>query len=350
MTKNNFTLINAADLLAGPPAPPVDFVLPGLPAGQVGLLVGADGANKTGVALALGLSVACGIPTLGGLLPAPKATGRVLYLWGEDDVDEAHRRLDAWVSVATARGVDPRKIRNGLANLDIHPLDGERMSLMRAGRGELDPVVPTHRVGALLEAMQGARLTIIDPLIMFHDVQEGKNEHLDPLMRLFILLARQSGGGSVLVVHHVGQDAMLTRREDHQAGRAGTALACAARAAWVIRTMGEIEEAATGIEPGRGRVCSGPKISRGPSRPGRVLRVTDVGVPWLDETATMVLGEARECKKSKMQKKAATTEMRQPKRGLANLVGDGADEFDNISVPQNGSGGGTETGAFGGKW
>jgi RecA-family ATPase len=333
MTKNNdFTLINAADLLAGPLASPVDFVLPGLPAGQAALLAGADGANKTGVALGCGLSVACGIPLLGGLLPAPKATGRVLYLWGEDDADEVHRRLDAWMSVASARGVDPHKIRNGLSNLEFHPLDGERMSLMRAGRGELDPVVPTHRVAALLKAMHGARLTIIDPLIMFHDLQEGKNEHLDPLMRLFISMARQSGGGSVLIVHHVGQDAMLTRRDDHQSGRAGTALACAARAVWVIRTMSEIEEDTVNIEAGRGRVCNGPKMSRGPRQPGKVLRVTDAGVPWLDETATAILMETKKHKgkKNPEQEKATGNgkPTHKPRRGLANVVGANADKFD----------------------
>ena len=211
--------VNAADLVAGPAAPPVDFVLAGLPAGQLGLLVGADGSSKSNVALQFGLAVACGIPVAGGLLPTPNSTGRVLYVWGEDDIDEAHRRLDAWMSVAIAMGVDPSKIHAGLTNLDFLPLDGERMPLMAAGRQDSEPK-PTEHAAVLLEAMRGMRLTIIDPMVMFHSLSENDNGHLDTFMRLLIRMARQSGGGSVLVVHHVGQEAMLTRRDDHQACRA----------------------------------------------------------------------------------------------------------------------------------
>lgn len=333
MAKNNvFTLINAADLLSGPPAPPVDFVLPGLPSGQAGQLVGADGSGKSNLALQYALAVACGIPVAGGLLPAPRATGRVLYLWGEDDIDEAHRRLDAWLSVAAARGVDPRTVRDGLANLEFHVLDGARMPLMKAGRQDSEPR-PTEHASTLLTTMQGARLTIIDPMIMFHSLSEADNGHLVTFMRLLIRMARQSGGGSVLVVHHTGQEAILNRRDDHQSGRGGTALAAASRAVWVLRGMSEIEEDAVGIEPGRGRVCSGPKISRGPRQPGRVLRITDGGVPWLDETATAILVENRKRKGKKTpgqekQGKVSAPHERRAKRGLGNLVGEGAEEFD----------------------
>lgn len=305
---------NAAALMAGPAAPPVDFVLPGLPAGQAGLLVGADGAGKSNLALQFALAVACGIEVAGGLLPAPAATGRVLYIWGEDDIDEFHRRLDAWLTVATGRGVDPRKIRAGLANLDVHPLDGERMPLMKAGRQDSEPR-PTEHSSVLLEAMQGVRLTVIDPMIMFHSLSEADNGHLDTFMRLLIRMARQSGGGSVLVVHHVGQDAMLNRRDDHQAGRAGTALACATRAVWVLRGMGEMEEQETGIDPGYGRVCGGPKMSRGPKRPGVALRITDQGVPWFDSEATEKLAVAR----------GEATTRKPKKRGVSEAPGDSYD-------------------------
>lgn len=321
---NGFKTVNAADLMAGRSAPPVDFVLPGLPAGQIALLVGADGSSKSNVALQFGLAKACGIPVAGGLLPAPKATGRVLYVWGEDDIDEAHRRLSAWTDVAIARGVDPYKIRDGLANLYFLPLDGERMPLMAAGRQDSEPK-PTEQMGILLEAMRGVRLTIIDPMIMFHSLSENDNGHLDTFMRLLIRMARQSGGGSVLIVHHVGQEAMLTRRDDHQAGRAGTALACATRAVWVLRGMGDDEEQAAGIDVGYGRICGGPKMSRGPKLTGKALRVTDTGVPWFDLEATQAI-EAMRPKRGDKQRKS--NQEPKPQRGLANIMGPGADAFD----------------------
>ena len=297
--------VTAGDLVAGPPAPPIDFVLPGLPAGQAALLVGPDGSGKSNLALQHALSVACGIPVAGGLLPAPRASGRVLYLWGEDDIDEAHRRIDAWLSVASAHGVDPHKIRDGLANLEFHALDGERMPLMKAGRQDSEPR-PTEHASTLLTTMQGARLTIIDPMIMFHSLSEADNGHLDTFMRLLIRMARQSGGGSVLVVHHTGQEAILNRRDDHQSGRGGTALAAASRAVWVLRGMSEAEEQETGLEPGYGRVCSGPKISRGPRQPGMALRITDVGVPWLNLEATEKLAAAQGGRKQKPARAASS--------------------------------------------
>lgn len=132
-------LVNAGALLESAPPPRVDFVLPGLPAGQVGLLVGGDGAGKSGLALQIALSVACGIPTCGGVLAAPAGTGRVVMIMGEDDIDEFHRSLRNRLlpvllgSVATNKeeAADLQtRLRNGLMNLEVLPLAGERLPLM----------------------------------------------------------------------------------------------------------------------------------------------------------------------------------------------------------------------------
>lgn len=270
----------AAALLASSPPPPVDFVVGGLPAGELGLLSGSDGAGKSMLALQMAVAVACGLPVAGGAIPAPATTGRVVYVSGEDGIDHIHRRLLA------LRGamIDDRRAREkydaGLDHLDLVALDGERYPLLRAGRQDDEPQADDERIEALRAVAEGARLVIIDPLVMFHSVGENDNGHMDHLARLLIRTARHCGG-AVLAVHHTGQEALLAARDDHQAGRGATALAAAARAVWVLRRLSQKEREAAenqNRDPIQLRMLRGSKVSRHIEQDGVALVMGRDGV------------------------------------------------------------------------
>jgi RecA-family ATPase len=252
------------------------------------VLSGSDGAGKSMLALQMAVAVACGLPVAGGAIPAPEATGRVVIISGEDDIDHIHRRLRTLrAAIAAEPGACGREAVQrydaGMDRLDLVALDGERMPLMRAGRQDDEPRECAEATDALVQACTGARLIIIDPLVMFHSIAEGDNGHMDHLARLLIRIARRIGG-ALLAVHHTGQDALLTARDDHQAGRGATAFASAARAVWVLRRLSQQERRAAEAErrnPLALRILRGPKVSRGPEQDGVLMEMGQDGVLFL---------------------------------------------------------------------
>ncbi len=283
--------VAAASLLARSAPPPIDWVLPGLPARQVGLLIGSDGSRKTGFALQAALGVAGGLPIAGGALDAPSSRGRVVALLGEDDLDDHHRALANLRISLVEHGVSTARIDVALEQMDIVALGGMRVPLLRASR-QADEPLETEWVGAMRERLNGARLAILDPLVMFHSLSESDNGHLDVFMRLLIRLAQGCGGGSILAVHHTSQDSLLNARDDHQAGRGGTALASAARAVWVIRRPAELECERAGIDQRTSRIVRGSKISKGPEQPARILTMDPRGTLFVDPSAEDRLASA----------------------------------------------------------
>jgi hypothetical protein len=64
-----------------------------LPLGKVGQLIAPGGVGKTMTIAQLGCSVSTGAPWLGTFSVAPEGKGRVLLVLGEEDAEEAQRRL-----------------------------------------------------------------------------------------------------------------------------------------------------------------------------------------------------------------------------------------------------------------
>ncbi|RMH87415.1 MAG: hypothetical protein D6681_15140 [Calditrichaeota bacterium] len=261
----NLVPIPADVLIAGPPPPPVDFVIGGLPIRRVGLLLGSDGAGKSWLTLQFALSVAAGIPVAGGAIPAPKQTGSVLVIVGEDDRNNYCNRL---LRILDGLPDEQRKLAGVRLNqLEILCLEGERMPLARVRDSMVVPHFDT--VKKLKKFMKDKRLVVLDPLVMFHDLDENSNSHMDFLGRLFDRMARETGA-AILLVHHTGQDAVRNGREDHHVGRGGTALACACRAVWVLRALSE-KEAKGKENPHKYRKLAGPKVTHGPRREAKLL-------------------------------------------------------------------------------
>lgn len=268
-----------AEELAATAASPQDWVLPeALPAREAGLLVGGDGTGKSLLAMLAAISVACGIPWAGGLLPAPSTTGRVVYLAGEDDVEELHRRLRAIVARLSA-DLPPDALR-GLRHIDFHPLEGHPTPLLAANRQAADPE-ETPWVAAMQEVIQGARLLILDPLVMFHSVNENDNQHMDRLMRCILRIVRTTPSCAALVVHHAGQGSVRDGADDAMVARGATALHSAARAVFAVRRLTTAEAEKVGEAHRLYRAVRGPKISRAQDRPVAYVRFGPDGVPMM---------------------------------------------------------------------
>lgn len=184
--------------------PPSDDVLPGLPAGAVGLLAGMGGIGKSWTFLGLAAAVAGGQTPFGsesGWDTDPGTPGAVLYIAAEDKADVLHRRLRA---LRFTRWASPW-IRQVAQDISIVSLVGSavpRLTLLdQPGRWD-PPAIRDDTVGAIVTAARQiqARLIILDPLRRFHRLDENDNAAMDLMVEALERIATETGA-AVLVGH-----------------------------------------------------------------------------------------------------------------------------------------------------
>lgn len=190
--------LNLLTCFAEAPAP-LDFVLPGMVAGTVGLIVGMGSAGKSMLAIQIGLSVAAG-RDLFGVLGADPTPGRVVYLSAEDQAPVLHHRL---FGMAPTIPDDARQII--AQNFDVVPVYGQGISIgpemTTAPNGE--PVMSPW--GAVMRFCAGARLVICDTLIRFAGGRsENSNVEMSDMMNHVEITTRQTGA-AFLMIHHIGK-------------------------------------------------------------------------------------------------------------------------------------------------
>lgn len=217
----------AIDILAAfENEPPIlDFVWPGFLAGTVGALVAPGATGKSFWALEAAMSIACSVA--GGDLPglAPKHTGAVLYLAGEDPEPALIRRIHAIGKHLTA---DARAaIAEGLT---LEPIMGLGFDVMNAKQFE-----------RLVERGQGQRLIVLDTLSRIHQLDENSNGDMSKLIARLERLAA-STGAAVLFLHHVSKGSARDGLADQQqAARGASALIDNARWCGYVARMTEEE-------------------------------------------------------------------------------------------------------------
>lgn len=217
-----------------------DCILGPLQPGDIGILSGADGSGKSLVAMAMAASVAYGVPAC-GVVDAPRTTGRVLYIAGEDRRDDHIRRLQR---LAAHLRMEHGITGDDDAMLTIWPLLGQRMPLFAPTGDGCAAVTPTGERFA--EAIAGYRLVIIDPKRMMHNCNENDGPAMDGFARWLVTVAMRNEC-AILPVHHASQGAILDARTDHHAGRGATDFPAACRAAWTLRGMSTKEAEQCGI-------------------------------------------------------------------------------------------------------
>ena len=178
---------------------PLDFVLPGMVAGTVGLIVGMGSAGKSMLAIQIGLSVAAG-RDLFGVLGADPTPGRVVYLSAEDQAPVLHHRL---FGMAPTIPADAREAI--AANFDVVPVYGQGISIgpemCKGPNGE--PMRAPW--GAVMEFCTSARLVICDTLIRFAGGRsENSNVEMSDMMNHVEITTRRTGA-AFLMIHHIGK-------------------------------------------------------------------------------------------------------------------------------------------------
>lgn len=202
----------------------LDFVLPGLLAGTVGMLVSSGATGKTMLATQLGALVACGADTLQLELGHQPSLGRVVYLTGEDPREVMHRRL-----YSVGRHLSGKQRQLLEQNLVVANL---------IGRGA-DIFEPTWQA-RVKTLVTGARLVVLDTLRRFHSGDENDSGEMARLLSALECLCRDAGT-TILCLHHTSKSGARDGAGEQQAARGSSVLTDNARLQINLATMTEAE-------------------------------------------------------------------------------------------------------------
>jgi hypothetical protein len=191
-----------------------------IPAGTPGVFAAVGDAGKSMLALKLANVVASYAPPQttrdgpAGISDTPRffgqpivGRGTAVFLTGEDDADEVHRRLV---------GVDPSGAWKAPGSrLIVHPLlsaGGARAYIASGSRGpEFTPA--WHELRAQLEALPDLALVVLDPLTLFVGGDTNDNAIGAALMGELNQLAAKTGA-AVMLVHHFNKASKITNLAD----------------------------------------------------------------------------------------------------------------------------------------
>lgn len=209
------------------PFPPLEFALPGLLPGALGLLVAPGATGKSILALDIAISQALGRPVAGGLFPA-SLPGRVVLLAGEETERMLAERLRTLIQL------DEIGTPSLYDNLVLLPMSGENCALLADGC----PTAAYHELAAL---SQGARIIVVDPLRRLHDGDENSSNDMTSFVVAMEQLAK-STGAAVLALHQTNR-ASASDSASQNASRGSSALVDGAR--WQVNLSRMDERTAT---------------------------------------------------------------------------------------------------------
>lgn len=198
-------------------APPVlDFVLPGLTPGSVGIIVGPGGIGKTTLLLQVATALAIDGPTAGSVFAPTGQPRRVVLVAAEESAGILAIRLHAinnWLTSEIGQ-VDESRIGLMERNLILVPGAGTPVYILKDG-------APTEFFESLCKFCVGARLIIIDPLRRLHDGDENSSAAMTEIVQLLECLGKRTGA-AVIAVHHVSKAAVFGDVADAAAAARGS--------------------------------------------------------------------------------------------------------------------------------
>lgn len=226
------------DVRAAATAPvPVDYVLPGLAVGEVGLLVGQGAIGKSMLCLSLGVGYALGrnYLDLSGGPESPFACmteggAPVTLLFGEDAAHHVHNRLNTLFNELNLSDEDITKVSE---RLTIRSLPGIDMRMVEQSR---EGLVEGAFRGSLERLARGRRLLVVDPLVRLHDADEADNAVASHLMLQLQQISAASGCATILL-HHVSK----AGGSDWRAARGASAYSTSVRWQMMMRPPSEQE-------------------------------------------------------------------------------------------------------------
>ena len=185
----------------GEPVPPGSLGDGFLRRGVVASLVGQGGVGKTMAMLQLGIAIAIGDRWL-GYFPAPLQRGRVLILLGEEDAEEAHRRL-YWAT----RNLSPADRRAVEQQVVVVGLRGGQFPLLEQPKpGRTCPTIYFQTLESVLHKRAGEHgwaAVLIDPLSRFAGIDTDlSNANGTAVVQVLERLTTAPGNPSVVVAPH----------------------------------------------------------------------------------------------------------------------------------------------------
>lgn len=197
-------------LIAWTKPKPFDFVLPGLQAGEVGMLPAPGGTGKTFLMLQLAMSIATGT-SFADVWEAPKK-GKVVFLTAEDTRTVLHHRLYYMFP--------PIEWQEDITNnMNVTSLAGSIPRLLTMGKNR------TAERGEwfedLLSLATDCRLLIVDPLSRFHSCDENDASQMTMLVQTFEAIAAQTGA-AIIFTHHSNKSAQMHGAGGSQASARGS--------------------------------------------------------------------------------------------------------------------------------
>jgi hypothetical protein len=224
--------------------PDMDFVLPGLPAGAPGLVVGYGSASESVLVKQIALALA-----LGDRLPwaseseAPAKAHKVGVIFGDTDNAILQARFFDVLN-AFPQYTDDAHLSLMDKNLRIYGMPGEDMRIIEDVRGELFDGPFFRRLEAFCE---GKRVVFVDPLVKLLDGDETDARLGRRMMDNLSLIGRRTGCSPVVLHHAVKIGA--TDRDDWAAARGMAAITGAARFHMILRPFTEAECTEANVAP-----------------------------------------------------------------------------------------------------
>lgn len=239
----------------------IEYVLPGLPLGAVGMIVGPGSVGKTFLAMDLGASVALG-ESISGMTDgyATPTQGRTALVLGEDPTNIIRNRLS---DIIAQHKLTSEHLTLLDQRMKIVSMVGEDMRLVEMDRNQPQDGAFLGRLEALC---RGRRLVILDPLIRLHDGDENDNNVANKLLLAIQRVALKTNC-TILLLHHVGKG----DKAGWQAARGASAYTTSVR--WQMNVQPPSEDQITELNLDGGERdpdlfihCSGVKTNYGPKQ------------------------------------------------------------------------------------
>lgn len=212
--------------------PPLDFVLPGLLLGTVGLITGPGGVGKSFLTFQFAFSVASGhqLYTHSDYDAQQTLPRKVLWLTAEDSEDIIHHRLHSIISMLNTRKQLQQQqiIDAALTYISLFPTVGIDFSLIAFDGETTDRMQELHK----LIQKEKPELIFIDTLRRFHDSDENDNGRMSAVLKHFESIAK-AYNCSVVLVHHENKSGLNNSDGNQSAVRGASSIIDNAR--WLVR-------------------------------------------------------------------------------------------------------------------
>lgn len=199
---------------------------------DIALLTGAGGTGKSWLTIKLAISVCLGRPAFYGKYSCftPVEKGVVVFLIGEDSIDDYRHRLDRLINAMHLPRDDKARI---LSSVLFVPLRDKDIRLIKRERGgDLEHTGVIRNLAASLKSCN-CRLAIFDPMNKFASGEENSNNEAN----VFIGAVRRVvdlSGCAALMVHH-------SSKSDPGGSRGASALVDGVRCHLTLATMAQLK-------------------------------------------------------------------------------------------------------------